>query len=734
MSVGSTAVSAAYDSPAPSHHSASSPKQIGDNDAMEETAATEETEDRDATLKEERDNESSSPSSNSELGPVQDAPEDLSVKKTRPNTPQSRSSSSPGSQGSGSSGEATRPKRIKPIPPPLDLNARTLSPSDTLPQALPRSPGDLPRECLPIRKRHIINVKEEDGLRYSTTSSPSSAGLHPSATSPSLSSLLFSSSLALTPSSLSLTPSSAGLAAFTQFPVPPPPLIPIPGLPSGYPKSPFLASAAANGFPTPPTDLHSPAYPWAISPTLTAMGLLPTFSPLPTSPLQSFAQNSSTLLSPSPSSYHSSSNSSREDLLPSSHPHQSKLTVPTPRYGPIPSLNRGKSPGTPSSPGQQSPLMRSHGVAWPMPVWQCFMPGTQVRFLLPGTDTPWQKAEELGKKDKIALEADAQNPYQYAPNGLVLLEYDLNQSEANITIESKPVLRVMMRPHNVPDVSSVEMVAECPLDHPFFVKDKGWCSYRSRQTYDKYGIPCQDLCKGDICLPPNHPDAVRTPDLSDRFKKFEFSSHDLADQLSPSLGGPRQMLTSANSNTPLRHNIASILSSAAVRNSAMSPPMSPAKKKSSADPDKPKRPMNGFMLFAKKYRLELIQQHPGKDNRAISVLLGEAWKNLPLEEREKYSQKAKVLADEQKKLHPDCWKRKRSLSTANSGPPPPTTQSASQSPVTPNPPTSLHSMPGTPTSHMSFLLPPHPSYHMQLSALNAASNILSQTAVPINPS
>ena len=28
------------------------------------------------------------------------------------------------------------------------------------------------------------------------------------------------------------------------------------------------------------------------------------------------------------------------------------------------------------------------------------------------------------------------------------------------------------------------------------------------------------------------------------------------------------------------------------------------------------RPMNGFMLFAKKFRLELIQQHPGKDNRS----------------------------------------------------------------------------------------------------------------------
>ena len=46
---------------------------------------------------------------------------------------------------------------------------------------------------------------------------------------------------------------------------------------------------------------------------------------------------------------------------------------------------------------------------------------------------------------------------------------------------------------------------------------------------------------------------------------------------------------------------------------------------------------------------------------AISVLLGEAWKSLPLEEREGYSTKAKLLADEQKKIHPDCWKRKKTV-------------------------------------------------------------------------
>ena len=52
--------------------------------------------------------------------------------------------------------------------------------------------------------------------------------------------------------------------------------------------------------------------------------------------------------------------------------------------------------------------------------------------------------------------------------------------------------------------------------------------------------------------------------------------------------------------------------------------------------------------------------------RAISVLLGEAWKSLSLEEREQYSQRAKVMADEQKKIFPDCWKRKRTLTSTSS--------------------------------------------------------------------
>ena len=46
-------------------------------------------------------------------------------------------------------------KKVKPIPPPLDLAACNLDNSNDVPSDLrtPKSPGDLPRECLPLRKR-----------------------------------------------------------------------------------------------------------------------------------------------------------------------------------------------------------------------------------------------------------------------------------------------------------------------------------------------------------------------------------------------------------------------------------------------------------------------------------------------------------------------------------------------------------------------------------------------------
>jgi hypothetical protein len=45
-------------------------------------------------------------------------------------------------------------------------------------------------------------------------------------------------------------------------------------------------------------------------------------------------------------------------------------------------------------------------------------------------------------------------------------------------------LLMRMTPNNVPDMSRVDMLAECPLDHPFFVKDKG----RKDRAEDQAGL------------------------------------------------------------------------------------------------------------------------------------------------------------------------------------------------------------------------------------------------------
>ena len=44
------------------------------------------------------------------------------------------------------------------------------------------------------------------------------------------------------------------------------------------------------------------------------------------------------------------------------------------------------------------------------------------------------------------------------------------------------------------------------------------------------------------------------------------------------------------------------------------------------------------------------------------MILGDRWKKMKNEERRMYTLEAKALAEEQKRLNPDCWKRKRTNS------------------------------------------------------------------------
>jgi len=36
-------------------------------------------------------------------------------------------------------------------------------------------------------------------------------------------------------------------------------------------------------------------------------------------------------------------------------------------------------------------------------------------------------------------------------------------------------------------------------DHPYYVKGKGWCSFKPDLTYERYGIEALQLEHGDIC-------------------------------------------------------------------------------------------------------------------------------------------------------------------------------------------------------------------------------------------
>lgn len=59
------------------------------------------------------------------------------------------------------------------------------------------------------------------------------------------------------------------------------------------------------------------------------------------------------------------------------------------------------------------------------------------------------------------------------------------------------------------------------------------------------------------------------------------------------------------------------------------------------------RPSNAFMIFGKEKRKEVARENPGKSNKEISKILGEAWKHLPEDMRAYY----KSLAKEAYELH-----------------------------------------------------------------------------------
>lgn len=95
-------------------------------------------------------------------------------------------------------------------------------------------------------------------------------------------------------------------------------------------------------------------------------------------------------------------------------------------------------------------------------------------------------------------------------------------------------------------------------------------------------------------------------------------------------------------------------------------PNSPSTKK---DP-RIRRPMNAFMIFSKRHRAMVHQQHPNQDNRTVSKILGEWWYALKSDEKTKYHELASEVKEAHFKAHPEwkwCSKDRRKSSSSKDG-------------------------------------------------------------------
>ncbi|XP_042885469.1 uncharacterized protein LOC122261740 isoform X1 [Penaeus japonicus] len=562
-------------------------------------------------------------------------------------------------------------RKMRPVPPPLDLSKRTLEPEAMIPEfaaittTSPKSP--ITQKSLPLRKRTIPFHRahswsfqlEAQGLQLPAGATQgvikSTAEIREHSTEiPSSSSSSSSSSLRI-----------PGLPT-PHTPHTPHPHSAIPVITSRFPFSEggsngsSLGAGGMSGGNQGPLNLST-----------APLGGLP-----------------SSLLSPAPSHPSTSSlNSSREELesegmmadchvsyshAPSPHmpsPHHVSPHLPSPHLhggpsghqlhgglGPGDRLGHGSSP----CPSSVSPQPTS-GHQWPTNVWSVFMSGVRVHFVLGGGGqvTSARLSEELGQLERT-------HQQRYAPHGLHLMRI-LHEAPSSHIPGPPSYCQLYFRPVRV---QQEDIMVITPPDHPFYVHGKGWCSVFPDRTTERYSLPCQQLQEGDVCLPPYHPETTQTPipvvtpDLADAMKRFDFND-DLVE------GGPGAYSAPPSATFPPHTH----------RTVFLSPPASPSKKNrdgrsgggggggamggaEGGGGSRARRPMNGFMLFAKHHRLKLIQQYPGKDNRAISVLLGTMWKALPEEDRETFNAEARAQAEERKRIDPDCWKRKRSHSTS----------------------------------------------------------------------
>jgi hypothetical protein len=86
------------------------------------------------------------------------------------------------------------------------------------------------------------------------------------------------------------------------------------------------------------------------------------------------------------------------------------------------------------------------------------------------------------------------------------------------------------------------------------------------------------------------------------------------------------------------------------------------KKKKLVDPNMPKRPVNGYFLFASEQRGNIKQTHPNANIKEVRAMLADNWKKLSDDEKKKYNDKANEAREEylkQKKEYMESDLRKK---------------------------------------------------------------------------
>uniref|UniRef100_A0A8D2HDM5 High mobility group protein B3 n=1 Tax=Urocitellus parryii TaxID=9999 RepID=A0A8D2HDM5_UROPR len=86
-------------------------------------------------------------------------------------------------------------------------------------------------------------------------------------------------------------------------------------------------------------------------------------------------------------------------------------------------------------------------------------------------------------------------------------------------------------------------------------------------------------------------------------------------------------------------------------------------KRGKKDPDAPKRPPSGFLIFCSEFRPKIKSTHPGISIGEVAKNLGEMWKNLSDPEKQPYITKAAKLKEKYKKDIAD-YKSKRNFGGA----------------------------------------------------------------------